>query len=391
MNGLKELDDRFVLHTYARREIAFERGQNATLFDEDGRDYIDFTSGIGVNSIGHNNARLVETIAKQASKILHSSNLYLIRPQIELAQKIAALCAQDSRVFFANSGAEANEGAIKLARKFGEKSGRHKIVTLKNSFHGRTIATLKATAQERFHEHFGPFPDGFIYAENLAQIETLIDRQTIGVMLEVVQGEGGIAPLDKRELQKLAALLAKKKLLLIADEIQCGIYRCGEFSAARIYDVQPDITTFAKGLGGGVPIGAVVTTLKEVFDYGDHGSTFGGNFLSASAALTTLTVLEELQKSGALQRSIDYFGDMCRSLALNFPNLFIGVAGLGLMKAIVAKDAQTQKAILDKAHEKRVLVLRAGANHIRLLPPLTIAQEEINEGFKRLEAACRDL
>ncbi|MDR0664846.1 MAG: aminotransferase class III-fold pyridoxal phosphate-dependent enzyme [Helicobacteraceae bacterium] len=386
---LKELDDQYVLHTYARRQIAFERGQNARAFDENRNDYIDFTSGIGVNSIGHNNPRLVCAIAEQAGRILHGSNLYLNRNQAELAQTIARLSGMNTRTFFANSGAEANECAIKIARKYGEKSGRYKIITLKNSFHGRTIAALKATAQDKFHEHFGPFPDGFAYADDLDDALKLIDGRTIGVMVEIVQGEGGVVPMNKEKIKKLAARLKKDRLLLIADEIQCGVYRCGEFLASQIYGVEPDIFTLAKGLGGGVPIGAAATTLKEVFIYGDHGSTFGGNFLAAKAALVTLDVLERLQASGELQKTIDYFGDRCRAIALNFPNLFVGVTGIGLMKALIARDEQTRGAIIDAAHANRLLALRAGETHIRLLPPLTVTKEEINEGFARFESACR--
>ncbi|MDR2152676.1 MAG: aminotransferase class III-fold pyridoxal phosphate-dependent enzyme [Helicobacteraceae bacterium] len=388
---LKELDDAYVLHTYARGEIALSRGQNARVFDESGGDYIDFASGIGVNSIGHNNDRLVAAIADQAAKILHGSNLYLNRNQALLAEKLARLSGMDTRAFFANSGAEANECAIKIARKYGEKRGRFKIITLKNSFHGRTIATLKATGQDKFHEHFAPFPDGFVYASDLDEAAKLIDKQTIGVMVEIVQGEGGVVPLESDKLRALAKRLKKDKLLLIADEIQCGIYRCGEFLASQIYGVQPDIFTLAKGLGGGVPIGAAATTLKEVFSHGDHGSTFGGNFLATRAALTTLEILEELRESGELARTIDYFADRCRAVALNFPRLFTGVAGLGLMKALIAKDAQTRAAIMAAACENRLLVLRAGETHIRMLPPLTIGKEEIGEGFARLETACRRL
>jgi acetylornithine aminotransferase len=387
--SLKKLDDQYVLHTYARREIAFERGRNATLFDENGRDYVDFTSGIGVNSIGCGNRVLAQAIAKQAEAMLHSSNLYVIRPQAELAQKIASLSGLDARVFFSNSGAEANEGASKLARKYGEKTGRHKSITLKNSFHGRTIAPLKATAHAKFHAHFGPFPDGFIYAENLSQAAKLIDRETIAVMLEAVQGEGGVEPLERAEFLELAEILKREDVLLIADEIQCGVYRCGEFTASQTYGVAPDIFTLAKGLGGGVPIGAVVTRLKDTFEYGDHGSTFGGNFLATRAALTTLEILGDRYECGELKRTIDYFDDFCRAIALNFPQLFTGVKGLGLMKAIVAKDGAKQKAIIDAAHANGVLVLRAGENHVRLLPPLTIGFDEIEEGFKRLNRACK--
>ncbi|MDR2638536.1 MAG: aminotransferase class III-fold pyridoxal phosphate-dependent enzyme [Helicobacteraceae bacterium] len=385
------INEQYLLPTYARRQIAFERGQNATLFDEAGNDYIDFASGIGVNSVGYANPRLSAAVADQAAKILHISNLYLNRNQAELAQTIARLSGSDAQVFFGNSGAEANECAFKIARKYGEKRGRYEIITLRNSFHGRTIAALKATAQDKFHEHFGPFPDGFTYADDLDHAAKLIGKRTIAVMVEIVQGEGGVTPLDKDRLLSLAKLLRDQDLLLITDEIQCGVYRCGEFLASQIYGVKPDIFTLAKGLGGGVPIGAAATTIKNALGFGDHASTFGGNFLATKAALVTLEILEGLRASGALGRTIDYFGDRCRATTLNFPTLFTGVTGIGLMKALVAKDGAAQKAIIDAAHENRLLVLRAGEDRVRLLPPLTISLEEIGEGFERLDRACRSL
>ncbi|GHS89097.1 acetylornithine aminotransferase [Campylobacterota bacterium] len=388
---LKERDDKSVLHTYARKDTAFERGEGAKLYDTAGKEYIDFASGIGVNSVGHNNPKLVAAIAEQAGKIIHSSNLYLIEPQIKLAEKLIALCGSDARVFFSNSGAEANECAIKLARKWGEKSGKYKIITLNNSFHGRTIATLKATAQPKFHEHFSPFPDGFIYAKDLADIENKIDDQTAAIMLEPIRGEGGVEPLDFDDLRALDLMLKKRGILLIADEIQCGVFRSGQFTASQVYGIKPEIITFAKGLAGGVPIGAAVTTLKDVFVYGDHGSTFGGNFLSTAAALAALDILSEIYSDGTLAKTIEDFSKSLNLIAAEFPKLFTRISGMGLMVSIVAKTPEIQKQILDAAHENGVLVLRAGSDHIRFLPPLTISKEEIDEGFSRLRQACKTL
>ncbi|MDR0747614.1 MAG: aminotransferase class III-fold pyridoxal phosphate-dependent enzyme [Helicobacteraceae bacterium] len=384
-----ELDGAFVLHTYARRKIAFERGKNATLFDQNGKDYIDFASGLGVNSVGYGNERLAAAIADQASKIIHSSNLYTIDIQALLAERIVKLSGLDARVFFANSGAEANEGAIKLARKYGQKSGRFEIITLRNSFHGRTIATLKATGQEKFHACFGPFPDGFIYAADVEDVLRRIGGKTVAVMVELVQGEGGVLPLDVKAVQNLAAELKKRDILLIVDEVQTGVFRSGEFIASIGYSIEPDIFTLAKGLGGGVPIGAVITTKKELFEYGDHASTFGGNFLSSRAAYTTLEILEELKNSGELARTIGYFTRKNGEIAAKYPRLFLGEAGVGLMRALIARDDAVQQAVLEEAHKEQVLVLRSGSSRVRMLPPLTISQEEIELGFQRLEGACR--
>ncbi|GHV07061.1 acetylornithine aminotransferase [Campylobacterota bacterium] len=387
----KELDDEFVLHSYARRAIVFTHGVNATLYDENGCDYIDFTAGIGVSSVGHGNEKLLAAISDQTAKIIHCSNLYLNSAQAQLAATLVRLCEIDGRCFFANSGAEANEGAIKIARKYGEKRGRYKIITLANSFHGRTIATLKATGQPKFHEHFAPFPDGFVYAEDLAGVEPLIDDLTAAVMIEPVQGEGGVTALNKNELTKLAKILRDRDILLIADEIQCGVFRSGNFLAGKTLGISPDVITLAKGLAGGVPIGAVITNRKDVFEYGDHGSTFGGNLLSSCGALAVLDVLEALQKSGKLALTINHFSTQCALIATDFPRLFTGETGLGLMRALITVDEKTQKAIIDKAHDHGVLVLRAGNNQVRLLPPLTITNAEIDEGFSRLAAVCRAL
>lgn len=392
--SLKDLDSKFVLHTYARREIDFVRGVNSTLFDDKGDDYIDFTSGIGVVSVGHGNERLASTIADQAKNIIHISNLYLIRPQAELAKRVVELSGIDARCFFANSGAEANEGAIKIARKYGEEHGeskRYKIITLQNSFHGRTITALKATGQEKMHNYFGPYPDGFAYASSVDQIVSMLDDHTVAVMLELVQGEGGVSPLDKEQVQKLAKLLKERDILLIVDEIQTGVFRTGELLASTLYEITPDIITLAKGLAGGVPIGAILTTHKDIFAAGDHGSTFGGNYLSTASALTTLEILEEYKTSGKLDEMISYFRSKCESFVADHSHLFEGETGLGLMRAFIAKDDKIQQAVIDHAHKNRVLVLKSGRNRVRMLPPLLIGKDEIDEGFARLKKACADI
>ncbi len=386
--NLEDIDKKYVLNTYARNYTNFQSGKNATLFDENNNDYIDFTSGIGVVSVGHGNKQVANAICEQAKNIIHISNLYLIEPQAKLAKKIVELSGLDGGVFFANSGAEANEGALKIARKYGEVDGeikRYKVITLKHSFHGRTISTLKATGQETMHNYFGPFPDGFVYAKDIDEIESLLDEHTVAVMIELVQGEGGVEPLQKQKVQELAKLLKQKDILLIVDEVQTGVFRTGKFLASNLYEIEPDIVTLAKGLGGGVPIGAVLTTKKDVLKTGDHGSTYGGNYLVTRASLEVLNILENKD----LTSTIDYFNQ--KLLNLTKYNFIEKEVGLGLMRGLRIKDADTLTKLINECFKERVLVLKAGRNTLRFLPPLTITKEEIDEGFKRVEKAFKKL
>lgn len=389
----KEMDNEFVLNTYSRNYVNFKQGKNATLFDDKGKDYIDFTAGIGVTSVGHGNARLANAIADQANNIIHTSNLYLIEPQAKLAKKISELYGQDVGTFFANSGAEANEGAIKLARKHGQKyfdGKKYRVITLAHSFHGRTITTVKATGQKSFHKpDFSPYPDGFSFEQDIEAIYDAVNDETVAVMIELVQGEGGVAPFDKEQIQKLASFLKKKEILLIVDEVQTGIYRSGEFLATNLYDIKPDIITLAKGLAGGVPIGAVVTTHKDILEAGDHGSTFGGNFLSTRAGLEVLDILENYKNSGELDETFNYFDTKLKEFALMFPKLFDNVVGIGLMRGIKCFDSTDLSTLIDTAFKEGVLVLKSGRNTLRFLPALTITKDEIDEGFKRLKNAYK--
>ncbi len=388
---LEAQDKQYVLQTYARDYTNFVEGKGSTLFDDQGRDYIDFASGIGVNSVGHANPVLADAICDQARKIIHISNLQVIEPQAKLAERIVKLSGYDMGVFFANSGAEANEGAIKIARKYGEthfENKRYKVITLEHSFHGRTITTVKATGQESFHTpHFSPYPDGFSYEKSIDDVYRAIDDETVAVLIELVQGEGGVQPFDKAEIQALAKHLKKAGVLLIVDEVQTGVYRTGEFLASNLYEIEPDIITLAKGLGGGVPIGAVMTRHKEVLKAGDHGSTFGGNYLSTRAGLAVLDILEELYVSGALAQTHLYFEKKLQEIAASCDDLFEKEVGLGLMRGLRAKSPQIQSAVLKESMAERLIVLKAGRNTVRFLPSLTISKAEIDEGFKRFEAA----
>jgi acetylornithine aminotransferase len=394
MNNIVDLDKKYVLPTYARADVEFVSGSNARLVDAEGKKYVDFASGIAVCSVGHANKRVNDAICKQLSNITHTSNLYYIAPQARAAQKIVEASGYDMKCFFGNSGAEANEGAIKIARKFGEKDGeikRYKVITLQHSFHGRTITTVKATGQEKMHNYFGPYPDGFVYADNIEHVASLVDEHTCAVMIELVQGEGGVQPLDKKAVQELAKFLKSKNVLLMIDEVQTGVYRTGKFLAANYYEIEPDVVTLAKGLGGGVPIGVVMTTIKDIFNAGDHGSTFGGNFLSTTAACEVVDILNEIYESGELQKSIDYFDSELEKFYNAHRDVFTSKVGIGMMCGLRVKDADTLTKIINKAREEGVIVLKAGRDTLRLLPALTITKEEIDEGFISLNRALSSL
>lgn len=392
---MKQTDfDTYLLPTYKRQAVSFERGDNATLWDSEGREYIDFAAGVAVCSVGHGNACLARAISDQAAKIIHVSNLYCIEPQAECARRIVSLSGYDMKCFFGNSGTEANEGAIKIARKYGERDGsikRYKIITLENSFHGRTITALKATGQASKHDYFGPYPDGFVYAANVEEIESLIDEYTVAVMIELVQGEGGIQPLNPVAVQRLARSLKSKDILLIVDEVQTGVYRCGSFLASHVYGITPDVITLAKGLGGGVPIGVVMSGIKDIFSHGDHGSTFGGNYLSIAAANEVLDSLEAYSQSGELAEHQNYFETSLERFASEYPGIFTERVGIGMMQGLRVIDGDTLANIIDLAVETGVLVIKSGKNTLRFVPPLTISKSEIDEGFRRLNLTMLQL
>ncbi|MEA2019034.1 MAG: aminotransferase class III-fold pyridoxal phosphate-dependent enzyme [Campylobacterota bacterium] len=393
--NLEQTDKQYVLNTYARNYVNFTKGTNATLFDDNNNKYIDFTSGIGVVSVGHGNKEVADVIYEQVSNITHVSNLYAIEPQAKLAKKLVELSGYDMACFFGNSGAEANEGAIKIARKYGEtkfNSKKYKIVTLGHSFHGRTITTVKASGQKKMHsDNFSPYPDGFSYKHKLDDIYEMIDDETVAVMIELIQGEGGVQPFPKKDIQKLAKFLKEKELLLIVDEVQTGGFRTGEFLASNLYDIEPDIITLAKGIGGGVPIGVVMTKHKDIFSPGDHGSTFGGNYLVTSAANKVCEILEKHKDSGILDETIIYFETKLKELYQNNKHLFYREVGLGLMRGLRVNDEETLSKIVNNAFDEGLLLLKAGKITLRFLPPLTITKDEINEGFKRLENVLKTI
>lgn len=380
---IKAAEETYVMHTYGRFQVALEKGQGATLWDVEGKKYIDMTSGIGVNCLGHNNKELIGALTEQAGKLMHACNLYYTEPMVEVA-KMLVTSADMGKVFFANSGAEANEGMIKLARKYsfdkyGE--GRNKIISLRQSFHGRTVTTLKATGQDKFHQYFFPFTEGFDYAlaNDIEDLKSKIDDTTCGIMMEMIQGEGGVLPLDKEFVQAAAALCEEKDILLMIDEVQTGIGRTGSLFAYEQFGVKPDIISMAKGLGGGVPIGAVMAGKKcaDVLGPGTHGTTFGGTPFCCAAAKTVLSVvntpefLQEVAEKGEyIKKAVMAFGS----------EKVKTVRGMGLMLGIVV-DKDERADMVAKLMEKGVLVLTAGTDAIRLLPPLVISYEEIDEAL----------
>lgn len=385
---IKALTGQYIMNTYGRFPVALDHGQGATLYDPEGNAYIDFTSGIGVSDLGYGCQPWVDAIAKQAGKIGHTSNLFYTEPPARLAEILCKRTGMSS-VFFANGGGEANEGMIKLARKYSfDKYGRGRaaIVTLNNSFHGRTITTLTATGQDVFHNYFFPFTEGFRHADanDFDSVEAMAGHDVCAVMFELIQGEGGVLPLDREFVQKVADLCAKRDWLLLIDEVQTGVGRTGSLFAFQQYGIQPDAVSFAKGIAGGLPFGGVMAGEKcrNVFTTGTHGTTFGGNPISAAAACYVLdrmddAMFQSVQEKGAYLRS--------RIEALDLPCLG-ATRGMGLMIGIDVKGERTNKELAAKLIQSGLLVLTAGPG-LRLLPPLVITQEEMDKGLAILKAA----
>lgn len=377
-------DNDYVLHTYNRNPIVIEKGHGLHAYGPEGQSYLDFTSGIGVNSLGYCDLNWAEAVSKQAHKLQHTSNLYYTSPCSKLAKRLCRRTGM-SKVFFGNSGAEANEGAIKAARKYsfdhyGE--GRDQIITLVNSFHGRTIATLTATGQDTFHHYFGPFNEGFLYtpAGDIEALTKLVDKHTCAVMLELVQGEGGVVPLDQEFVQAVRALCDEKDLVLIVDEVQTGVGRTGTFLACEQFNLRPDIVTLAKGLGGGLPIGAVLVSEKVAAGMGpgSHGSTFGGNPVVCAGANVVLERLDESFLAGVREHAAQLRAGLER-----LPHVK-AVTGLGLMLGIQFEDGISAADVLAACRERGLLVLTA-KTRLRLLPPLVVTAHDIERALVILD------
>ena len=385
LEGVKTLESGALMPTYGRFDVALESGHGSTAVGVDGKTYIDFGSGIGVNALGYCDAGWVAAVQEQAARLQHISNLYYSPVQVHFAEELCAAAGM-GRAFLCNSGAEANECAIQLARKssfdkYGE--GRATVVTLRNSFHGRTLTTLSATGQDAFHQYFFPFTGGFAFAEagDLADMEKKLDGTVCAVLLECVQGEGGVVPLDPAYAQGVQALCREKDILLMVDEVQTGAGRTGTFLACEQLELDPDVVTMAKGLGGGLPIGACLCreSLAAVMGPGTHGSTFGGNPVACAAGRYMLTRLAD----PAFLREVAEKGAWLRGQLAAMPGVK-EVRGMGLMLGLVLEKG-TARAVAEDCLAHGLLVLTA-KTLIRLLPPLNITRDELDKGLTILKA-----
>ena len=384
-NEIKQLDSDYIAQTYGRFNLALSHGKGCQVWDFEGNEYLDFTSGIGVNSLGWADEDWLNAVVHQASSLAHTSNLFFTEPSSRLAKKLAEASGL-KRVFFANSGAEANEGAIKTARKYShDKYGKDRatVLTLVNSFHGRTISTLSATGQEVFHQHFFPFTKGFDHtpANELRALETRLGQKDVcAIILEVVQGEGGVCSLDHEYLQGVQALCHQYDVLLIIDEVQTGIGRTGTMFAYQQFGLTPDIITLAKGLGGGLPIGAFVLgeKVQDTLGKSDHGSTFGANPVSCAGANAVLAKIDD-----AFLAEVKRKGEKLQKALAALPKVK-SVSGLGLMIGVKFEEGTKAADIVAKCIEKVVLFLTAKTK-LRLLPPLIINDEQIEKGIALLK------
>ena len=374
---VKSQDQAYILHTYGRVDAALVKGRNARAWDVDGKEYIDFTAGIGVNALGYCDPEWSAAVAGQAGKIQHMCNYYYCPENTALAQELSQASGM-AKAFFCNSGAEANECAVKIARKYGEKRGAYRIVTLENSFHGRTLTTLAATGQEGFHREFLPLTEGFLYAQagDLAGIQALLDGSVCAVMLEMVQGEGGVIPMDEGFVQGLAQLCREKDVLLLIDEVQTGIGRTGRFFAYQGYGAQPDVVTCAKGIAGGLPMGACLVSerLGDILLPGQNGSTFGGNPIASAAARVVVRRVSEPDFLQSVLEKGAYFREKLEAM----PQVEY-VRGRGLMLGVKLKEKDAHDVLVQCA--KAGLLILTAKELVRFLPPLTITQEDIDQGL----------
>ncbi|MDD6478531.1 MAG: aspartate aminotransferase family protein [Oscillospiraceae bacterium] len=384
--NIKEIDSSYIANTYSRFPLVLTDGKGSRVKDENGKEYIDMSTGIAVNAFGYSDNEWISAVTEQLSKIQHASNLYFTEPAARLAELLVNKTGM-KKVFFSNSGAEANECAIKVARKYAaEKKGTdyYKIITLNNSFHGRTITTLAATGQEVFHKDFLPLTDGFIYvdANNIEELKKAVsDNKIAAIMFEIVQGEGGVLPLEKDFIDSIKEICAEQDILTIVDEVQCGNGRSGKLYAYMHYGLQPDIVSTAKGLAGGLPLGATLLGDKtaDVLKFGDHGSTFGGNPVCCAAALNVLNRIDDKLLEDVSKKSEYIFSELSGAKGVK------SVSGLGLMIGIETEKAAAD--VIDACMEMGVLVIKAKSK-VRLLPALNIPFEDLKVAIEVIKKAC---
>lgn len=382
---IKRTDGEKIVSTYSRYDMAADSAKGAYCYDTDGKKYVDFTAGIGVNSLGFCDDLWIEAVTAQLKKLQHVSNLFYTEPQLKVADALISRTGM-KKVFFGNSGAEANEAAIKTARKYGTtKKGEkvNKIITLVNSFHGRTMATITATGQEHYHKYFTPFLSGFKYCEanNVQQLKELVDDEVCAVMMEMIQGEGGVLNLDEEFVRTAAEICHQKDILFIADEVQTGIGRTGKLFAYEHFGIIPDIVTFAKGIGGGLPIGGTLMGEKccDILQPGDHGTTYGGNPVACAGACEVLRRMDD-----SFLDEVSRKGEYLKAELLKLPQVK-SVSGMGLMLGVEIEGKEASDVVKD-ALAGGLMILTA-KNKVRMLPPLTITCDEIDEGIEILKKA----
>lgn len=382
--NIQKKDRQYIANTYKRFPVSLAEGKGAIARDPEGREYVDFTSGIGVNSLGYADEGWADAVSAQAHKLQHTSNLYSTQPDVEVAEKLCRYTGF-SKVFFGNSGAEANEGALKVARKYGmERHGEkcNTIISLNNSFHGRTITTLSATGQDAFHQFFFPFTEGFRFVDagDVEGLRAAVDETVCGIMIELIQGEGGVVPVDAEFVKEIERICREKDLIFAIDEVQTGISRTGTFLCYEQFGVKPDVVSLAKGIGGGLPLGAVMMNEKtaEVLGFGQHGSTFGGNPVACAGANY---VLDRVMKQEFLEE-IKKKSQYMRKKLLGIGQIK-SVTGLGLMLGAELEEGLAAGEIAGRCVEEGLLVLTAKAK-LRFLPPLMISYEEIDRGIEIL-------
>ncbi|MDD2586814.1 MAG: aspartate aminotransferase family protein [Syntrophomonadaceae bacterium] len=380
----------YIMNTYGRFPLVPVKGKGSYIWDINGKQYLDFVGGIAVCILGHSNNELNQVLKEQAQTLWHVSNLYWIEPQVAAAEKLATATGMD-KVFFCNSGAEANEAAIKLARKYfyRQNENKYEIITFKKSFHGRTMAAVTATGQDKYHEGFAPLPGGFSYAEfnNLDSVKEVINENTCAIMVEPIQGEGGIQPADPVFLNGLRKLCDQEGIFLIFDEVQCGMGRTGQLFAWQDYVVKPDIFTTAKGLGGGIPIGAMIATEKAAsgFAPGDHASTFGGNPLATAVASKVLDIVSDNTFLDNVKAMGEYLYQALKKIG---DRRIVDVRGKGLMLGMEFNTPV--KELIEICIQKGLLLVGAGTNVVRFVPPLTINETEVNQAVNILKEALRE-
>jgi acetylornithine/N-succinyldiaminopimelate aminotransferase len=392
-NEIAQLQKEYLMPTYAPG-LALVEGSGTSVWDAEGKEYLDFVSGIAVTNIGHCHPRMVRAVQDQVETLVHVSNLYYNEKQPQLAKALSGHSGlPGAKCFFCNSGAEANEGLIKLARLWGNEHGKYEIITMRQSFHGRTLATLTATGQEKVQTGFGPLPEGFVYADfnDLQSVEDVVSTRTAAVLVETLQGEGGVVPADPELLSGLRKLCDEKGILLLCDEVQCGMGRTGKWFGFQNYDVVPDAFSLAKALGNGFPIGAMVAgdKLADVFQPGNHATTFGGTPLACSAALAVVEVIEEEDLLANTTIMGAHFVEGLCEIAMKHKQWIAGVRGLGLLLGLVLDVPAA--ALQKKLQEKGMLTLATAGNVLRMLPPLNVSQQEIDQGLALIGEACAEL